>query len=603
MNLSGRKFVIVLIFLSVGLIFILRLFFLQVVDDQWKVMAANASERVIIEYPSRGLIYDRNGELIVANTAVYDLMVVPREVTDCDTAALCELLDIDTAEFAKRFNAAYQYSIYKPSVFEKQIPASDYTNIAENLHRFPGFYGQARTLRYYPRSAAAHAMGYVSEVSPSTIEKNPYYQRGDYIGANGVESIYEESLRGRRGKRYVLVDVHNNEQGPYANGRFDTLARAGKNLTSSLDLDLQVYGEQLMKNKRGSIVAIEPETGEILAMVTTPGYDPNLLVGRVRGKNYRHLSQDTLKPLFNRALMARYPPGSTFKLLQALIGLDEDVIDEHTAFGCHGGYYYAGRRLGCHSHASPVALKYSIQTSCNAYYCHVFKRVMDKYPTSEESYQVWRDHLASFGLGSKLHTDMTGEISGFIPQTTYYDKFYGRHRWNGHTIISLAIGQGEMGFTPLQTANFTAAIANRGWYRTPHIIKEIGGHPITDSLYTQVHHVDIDPEYFDMVVDGMFRVVESGTGRGVRFSPDIEVCGKTGTAQNPHGKDHSIFIAFAPKDNPKIAVAVYVENVGFGSTWAAPIASLTIEKYLTDTITRPRVEQRMLTADLIHPEP
>lgn len=603
MNLSGRKFVIVMIFLSVGLIFILRLFFLQVVDDQWKVMAANASERAITEYPSRGLIFDRYGKLIVGNTAVYDLMVVPREVTKCDTSALCELLGIGEDEYVSRLKAARTYSVYKPSVFEKQIPASDYTNIAENLYRFPGFYGQARTLRYYPEKAAAHAMGYVSEVSPSIMEKDNYYRRGDYIGANGVESVYEESLRGRRGKRYVLVDVHNNEQGSFANGRFDTVAHSGKDLTSALDLDLQVYGERLMQNKRGSIVAIEPQSGEILALVTEPGYDPNLLVGRVRGKNYLQLSQDTMKPLFNRALMARYPPGSTFKLLQALIGLQEEVVDENTAFSCHGGYYYAGRRLGCHTHASPVALLYSIQTSCNAYYCNVFKRVMDKYPTSEDSYKVWRHHLETFGLGSKLQTDMTGETDGFIPETTYYDKFYGRNRWNGHTIISLAIGQGEVGLTPLQTANFTATIANRGWYFTPHIIKEIDGQPITDSLYTKVRRTNIDPKYFDMVVDGMFRVVESGTGRGVRFSPDIEVCGKTGTSQNPHGKDHSIFIAFAPKDNPKIAVAVYVENVGFGSTWAAPIASLVIEKYLTDTITRPRVEERIITADLIHATP
>ena len=603
MNLSGRKFVIVMIFLTVGLIFILRLFFLQVIDDRWKVMAANASERAITEYPSRGLIFDRNGKIIVANTAVYDLMVVPREVTHCDTTALCGLLGITREEFEERMRSARSYSVYKPSLFEKQIPAADYTNIAENLFRFPGFYGQARTLRHYPSKAAAHAMGYVSEVSPSVIESNPYYQRGDYIGVNGVESVYEEVLRGRRGKRYVLVDVHNNEQGPYANGRFDTVAHAGKNLTSSLDLDLQVYGEKLMQNKRGSIVAIEPQTGEILALVTQPGYDPNLLVGRVRGKNYLELSKDTLKPLFNRALMARYPPGSTFKLLQALIGLDEEVVNEHSAFSCHGGYYYAGRRLGCHAHASPVTLKYSIETSCNAYYCHVFKRVLDKYDTSEEGYKVWRDHLESFGLGSKLQTDMTGEVGGFVPQAEYYDKLYGRNRWNAHTVISLAIGQGELGTTPLQTANFTAAIANRGWYYTPHIIKEIDGEPITDPLYTEKHHTGIDPEDFEMVVEGMYRVIESGTGRGVRFSPDIEVCGKTGTAQNPHGKDHSIFIAFAPKDNPKIAVAVYVENVGFGSTWAAPIASLTIEKYLTDTITRPHVEARIMNADHIHNAP
>ena len=600
MNLSDRKFVIVIIFITVGIIFSLRLFFLQVVEDEWKIMAANASERTITEYPARGLIYDRNGELLVANTAVYDLMVIPRDMKNIDTIAFCKLLEIDTAEFTAKITAAKKYSRYKPFAFAKQIPASLYIDIAENLYRFPGFFGQPRTLRYYPNPIAAHSMGYVSEVTPKIIEKNNYYQRGDYIGANGVESIYEEPLRGQRGKRYVLVDVHNNEKGSFADGQFDTLARAGKNLTSSLDIDLQAYGEKLMKLKRGSIVAIEPATGEILCLITNPNYDPNLLVGRVRGKNYKALSEDTLKPLFNRALMARYPPGSTFKLLQGLIGLEEGVIDENTRFSCNGGYYYSGRRLGCHAHSSPVSLLFSIQTSCNAYYCNVFKRVLDKYPTSEEGYNKWRDHLVKFGLGSRLMVDMTSEVSGFVPQSTYYDKFYGRNHWNGHTVISLAIGQGELGITPIQVANFTATIANRGWYYTPHIIKEIDGEPISDSIYTQKHLTDISKENFEMVVEGMYRVIESGTGRGVRFSPDIEVCGKTGTAQNPHGKDHSIFIAFAPKDNPKIAIAVYVENVGFGSTWAAPITSLMIEQYLTDTITRPRIETRMLDADLLH---
>jgi penicillin-binding protein 2 len=472
--------------------------------------------------------------------------------------------------------------------------------LAENLHRFKGFYGQPRTLRNYPSAVAAHAMGYVSEVTPKIIEKDPYYERGDYIGANGVESIYEEVLRGNRGKRVVLVDVHNNERSSYMDGKYDSYAKAGENVTSSIDLELQEYAELLMKNKRGSVVAIEPATGEILCIVTNPNYDPNLLVGRVRGKNYGELSADTMKPLFNRALMARYPPGSTFKLIQGLIGLQEEVIDPNTRFSCNGGYYYSGRRLGCHAHASPVDLKFSIQTSCNAYYCNVFKRILDKYPTSEEGYQVWREYLSKFGLGSKLHVDMTSEIDGFVPKTTYYDKFYGQHRWNGHTIISLAIGQGELGVTPIQMANFSAILANRGWFYTPHVIKEIDGKPITDSTYTEKHFTGIDVEHFEQVVDGMFRVVESGTGRGVRFSEDIEVCGKTGTAQNPHGKDHSIFIAFAPKDNPKIAVAVYVENVGFGSTWAAPINSLIMEKYLTDTITRPRVEQRMLEGNLLN---
>jgi penicillin-binding protein 2 len=599
MNLGGRKFVILAIFLFVGIVFIIRLFFLQVMDDHWKVLATKSSERVIVEYPSRGLIFDRNGEIIVSNTPVYDLMVLPKEVEPFDTLDFCRLANIEFEELKTRMAKARSYSRYKPSVLIKQIPANEYTDLAENLHRFKGFYGQPRTLRNYPKAVAAHAMGYVSEVTPRIIEKNPYYEPGDYIGANGVESIYEEVLRGKRGKRVVLVDVHNNERSSYMGGKFDSLALAGRNITSSIDLELQEYGELLMKNKRGSVVAIEPATGEILCMVTNPNYDPNLLVGRVRGKNYGKLSEDTLKPLFNRALMARYPPGSTFKLLQALIGLQEGVITPSTRFTCNGGYYYAGRRLGCHAHSPSTDLKFSIQTSCNNYYCNVFKRVLDKYPTSEEGYQKWREYLTKFGLGSKLQVDMTSEIDGFVPRSTYYDKFYGQHRWNGHTIISLAIGQGELGVTPIQMANFSAILANRGWYYAPHIIKEIDGVPITDSTYTIKHETGIAAEHYEEVVEGMFRVVESGTGRGVRFSKDIDVCGKTGTAQNPHGKDHSIFIAFAPKDNPKIAVAVYVENVGYGSTWAAPINSLIMEKYLTDTISRPRVEKRMLEGNLL----
>lgn len=598
MNLSDRRIVVAAIFIVVGFIFILRLFFIQVVDDEWKLLAAKSSERAKTDYPSRGLIYDRDGKIIVANTAVYDLMVIPKEVEELDTLSFCELLGIDTIQFNTKLKTAKEYSRYKPSVFEKQIPAYEYIELAENLHRFKGFYAQPRTLRAYPDAVAAHSMGYVSEVTPKILEKNEYYERGDYIGANGVESIYEEALRGQRGKRYVLVDVHNNEQGPYEDGKYDEVAKAGESLESGMDLELQKYGELLMKNKRGSIVAIEPKTGEILCLVSNPNYDPNLLVGRVRGKNYQKLSQDTLNPLFNRALMAKYPPGSTFKLLQALIGLEEGVIDENTRFSCYGGYYYAGRRLGCHSHSSPVDLEFSIQTSCNAYYCNVFKRVIDKYPKSEEGYQKWRSYLAQFGLGSRLMVDMTSEISGFVPKSTYYDKFYGRHRWNGHTIISLAIGQGELGVTPIQMANFCATIANRGWYYTPHIIRKIDGEAITDSTYTIKHKVDIKKEHFEKVVNGMYKVIEAGTGRGVRFN-EIEICGKTGTAQNPHGKDHSIFIAFAPKDDPKIAMAVYVENVGFGSTWAAPITSLMIEKYMTDTITRPWIERRMLEADLL----
>jgi penicillin-binding protein 2 len=601
MDFSDRKLVLIVIVLFVGITFIIRLFFIQVVDDEWRRKAANISERNITVFPSRGLIYDRNQKLMVANIAVYDLMVVPKDVKLADTNAFCKLIGITKDELKNRFNAAKKFSIYKPTVFEKQIPAKDFAPIAEKLHNYKGFYGESRTLRFYPDTVGAHLLGYISEVTPAKIAQNPYYRPGDYIGVNGMEAIYEKELRGQRGVKYVVVDVHNNEKGGYKDGQYDTLAIAGKNLTSSIDLELQKYGELLMKNKRGSVVAIEPSTGEILCLVNNPTYDPNLLVGRVRNENYVKLAKDTLKPLFNRALMARYPPGSTFKLLNGLIGLQEQTLFEGTSYGCSRGYSYSGRKLGCHPHGSPLALLPAIQTSCNAYFCNVFKKIIDKYPTTEEGYNVWKNHVNSFGLGSKLNTDLTSEVGGFVPKSTYYDKYHGRGKWSPNTIISLAIGQGELGVTPLQMANYTAAIANRGWWITPHSVKMIDGKPITDSILTKKHLTTIEQKNFDIVVQGMFQVIESGTGRGVRFTDSIEVCGKTGTAQNPHGKDHSIFIAFAPRINPKIAIAVYVENVGFGATWAAPITSLMMEKYLlkADTTTRPLIEERMMKANLL----
>ncbi|TVR40719.1 MAG: penicillin-binding protein 2 [Cryomorphaceae bacterium] len=599
MDYSDRKYVIGTMIVVVALVFIVRLFFIQVVDEQWKAKAANISERKITIYPARGLIYDRFGKLMVGNTAVYDLMVIPKDVGNLDTALFCKVVDVTRQQFREKMTTARKYSLYKPSIFEKQIPADQYARIAEQMHHFNGFYSQSRTLRSYPDSIAAHLLGYVSEASRANIEKDPYYRPGDYIGANGVENIYEKALRGKRGSKLVVVDVHNRVQGSYKEGRYDTMAYAGKDLTASIDLELQKYGEALLKNKRGSIVAIEPATGEILAMVTNPSYNPNLLVGRVRSANYQKLAKDTLNPLFNRAVMAQYPPGSTFKLVNALIGLEEETITTRSYYTCNMGYYYGSRRLGCHAHNSHTGFHYSIETSCNAYYCHVFKGIIDKYPNAETGYNHWRDYVLNFGLGQKLGVDITSEVSGFVPPSTYYDRYYGQHRWKPHTIISLAIGQGELGVTPLQMANMCAVIANRGWYYAPHVIRAIDGEPITDSTYTVKNHTGIDPKWFEETIQGMHQVIERGTGRGAKFG-DIEMCGKTGTAQNPHGKDHSIFIAFAPKDNPQIAMAVYVENVGFGSTWAAPITSLMIEKYLTDSISRPHIEQRMLDANLLN---
>ena len=600
MNNYSRRPILLVLFVVVGLSFLIRLFTLQVLDNSWKIQAASMSERRIIQYAARGVIYDRNGKELVTNLPVYDLMVVPKDLKEIDTNLFCNLVGINIEDFRLRIAQAKKYSMRKPSLFEKQIPAHEYGKIAEQLYQFPGFFGQSRTLRTYPRKIAAHVLGYIGEASAPMLEKNPYYKKGDYIGYNGIEKYYEESLRGTRGVNYVVVDVHNNTQGPYKDGAYDTLPVSGENIYLSMDADLQAYAEKLLTGKRGAVVAIEPATGEILAMANNPNYDPNLLIGRVRSKNYLNLLQDTLKPLFNRASMSRYPPGSTFKLVNGLIALQEGTINPNTSFTCRQGYYYPGGKVGCHAHSSPVRLDFSITTSCNAYYCNVFKSLMDDGASTEANYKKWREYLTAFGFGKPLGIDLPSENSGFIPKTEYYDKFYGRNRWKGLTIISLSIGQGEIGISPIQMANMCATIANRGSYYIPHFIKGFASNP--DSIppeFKEKQKIPIDSVYWELIVNGMENVVLNGTGRRAQFSKDISVCGKTGTAQNPHGKDHSIFIAFAPKNNPKIAIAVYVENVGFGSTWAAPIASLMIEKYLTNEITRPAEEERMVKADLL----
>jgi penicillin-binding protein 2 len=420
---------------------------------------------------------------------------------------------------------------------------------------------------------------------------------GDNMGLSGVEKAYETPLRGQRGVKIVMVDVYNREKGSFEGGKYDTASVLGRSLTSSIDADLQQYGEKLMQNKIGAVVAIEPATGEILSMISAPTYDPNLLVGRNKKKNYPKMALDTLKPLYNRATMAKYPPGSTFKLLNALIGLHEGVINENTLFGCSRGFHFGGLTVGCHPHASPVNLKFSITTSCNSYYCNTFKSILQKYPKTAIGFNVWRNHVMSFGLGQKFPTDLPQESSGNVPTVKYYDKYHGSGRWNAITVISLAIGQGEMGVTPLQMANFCTVIANRGWFYPPHVIKEVDGGKIDSNLRTK-RYTKIEREYFDMVVDGMRNVVMNGTGRIAQLD-SLTICGKTGTAQNPHGKDHSIFIAFAPMDKPKIAIAVYVENAGFGATWAAPIASLMMEKYLRREVKRPEMEKRIFEANLL----
>lgn len=600
MNLfAERRFVIAFVFVLIIGVYLTRLFYIQVIDAQYKLQADDNALRHKIQYPERGIIYDRNGKILVYNEAAYDLMVIPRQIKEIDTTDFCRLLDITKEKFIQKITALKKgkFSSFKPEIFESEISLQTYATLQEKLYKFPGFFVQARTLRKYPLRVASHVMGYVGEVDSNIIKKNNYYRMGDNIGLSGVEKSYETELRGQRGVKIVMVDVYNREKGSFMNGIYDTASVLGKNLNSSIDIELQQYGEKLMQNKVGAIVAIEPESGEILSLLSSPTYDPNLLVGRVRSKNFRQLLRDTLKPLFNRATMAKYPPGSTFKMVSGLIGLQEGLITPSTTFGCSRGFHYGGLTVGCHPHASPVDLRYSVTTSCNSYYCNVFRTVVSHYPKAAQGFEVWRNYVMRFGLGHRFPVDLPQESTGNVPTIKYYDKYHGAGRWNAITIISLAIGQGEMGVTPLQMANYAALLSNRGWFRRPHVIRNVEGQKL-DTLYTNKQYTGIDSKYFEIVVEAMRNVVTNGTGRIAQLDT-LTICGKTGTAENPHGKDHSIFIAFAPMYQPKIAIAVYVENAGFGATWAAPIASLMIEKYLRREVKRPEMEKRILDANLL----
>lgn len=603
-NLTNRKFIVGAIFSIIGLIFIIRLFNVQVVNNKYKLDSANNVLRVITEYPARGLLYDRKGKLLVYNEAAYDLMVIPGQLKTIDTVLFCKLLNIEKSVFIEKVNKAKSYSRYKPSVFEKELTAENYANIQDQMYQFQGFFAQTRTLRKYPNNNAAHLLGYIGEVNNAVLEKNKYYKSGDYIGKSGIELAYEHLLRGKRGVRKILVDVHNREKGSYNNGLEDTLSVAGKNLTTTIDLDLQTYGELLMQNKTGSIVAIEPQSGEILSLVSSPGYNPNLLVGRSIKTNYPVLTKDSLKPLFNRATMAQYPPGSIFKTVQALIALQEGVITENTGFQC------VRSLVGCHNHPTATNVAASIKMSCNPYYYFVFKRLIQQgkvksiFKDSEIGLAKWNQNVKKFGFGGTLHTDIPGVKNGLVPGVDFYNKWYGKGRWAFSTIFSLSIGQGELGVIPIQMANLAAIIANKGYYYPPHVIKKINGKDSLPPDLSEKVSVGINSEYFLPIIEGMRGVVDEpgGTARRAKIN-GITVCGKTGTAQNPHGEDHSVFIAFAPMDNPKIAIAVYVENSGFGGTWAAPIASLMMEKYLTDSISDPLKEKRILEANLLNVVP
>jgi penicillin-binding protein 2 len=591
--------------LVVAFFLIVRLFYIQVIDNSYKLSAENNSKRIETIYAARGLIYDRNKQLLVYNQPAYDLMIAPFELKSFDSTALCELLDIDIKRLRSGI-ARVKIPKYRREPFIKQLSSETYARLQEKLYKFPGFYVRSRTLRRYSREMAAHLMGYVGEVDEKIMEKNPYYVMGDYIGISGIEGYYEPFLRGEKGQKVLLVDVHGKVKGPYQGGRFDEDARVGMNFVCTIDARLQEYGELLMKNYKGSIVAIEPSTGEILVLVSSPAYDPSLLVGRQRSVNYRKLETDTLEPLFNRALMANYPPGSTFKPVNALIGLQENVININSTFSCHLGFYAKGVSVGCHEHASPLKLLQGIQNSCNSYYCNTLRRILEdpKYPSTTDAFNNWRNYVISFGFGNKLNSDFTNELRGFVPPASYYDRYYGEHRWSSLTIISLAIGQGELLMTPLQMANMTACIANRGTYYIPHIVRQIEGVDTLDRRFTTPHTVNIDTANFSIVVEGMYLAVNGGPGRtaGIAQLNNIAVCGKTGTAQNPQGTAHSVFVAFAPKDKPEIAISVYVEHGEWGASYAAPIASLMIEKYLTDSISPGRkwLETRMLSGNLLY---
>ena len=588
---SNRSGIVKVIFLAIGVLFVLRLSMLQLLDKEYKVKAENQSLRNVTQYPARGLMYDRNGELLVYNEAVYDLMVIPRMVKDLDTDYFCHAVGITRQSFNERMEKAYKFSPYSASIFMKQISKEDFGRWENLLYRFKGFYVSKRTLRLYGKPIAAHVLGYVGEVNDQEIKEDRYYKQGDYIGKSGLEASYEKELRGIKGKKIMHVDVHNREIGPYMHGQMDTLPREGMNLYTTLDAELQEYAEMVMANKRGCIVAIEPSTGEVLTLLSAPCYDPNLLVGRIRGENFARLSSDISKPLFNRALQAKYPPGSIFKVAQAMIALHLGVITPTTGFVCD-------KIIGCHGHPSARSVQEAIKMSCNPYFYYTYRRVIQqgKYKNAAKDSQygltVWHDYMLRFGFGQRLGIDLPNVKAGNIPDTAFYNRWYGKNRWSFITIYSNSIGQGEVEVVPLQMANLACIVANRGYFYTPHLVRYYGPDSTKNPAFYEKHETGIERQYFDIAARGMYDVVHGAGGTAHKADvPGLDVCGKTGTAEN-YGNDHSVFIAFAPRDNPKIAVAVYVENAqGGGGTWAAPIASLIIEKYINGEVKRKEFEK------------
>lgn len=583
-NLSYRKYVLGGSAVLVIVIYIIRLFFLQMTSDDFKRRADSNALMHRIQFPARGAISDRGGRLLVYNQPAYDIMVVMKEQVGVDTLDLCESLGIDITWYRRRMEEIRDrrrnpgYSALTQQLFMSQLSVEEFSDFQEKLFRFPGFYIQKRSIRQYTTSAAAHILGDVGEVNEADIERDDYYRSGDYIGKVGVERSYERQLRGVKGSEILLRDVHGRIKGRYQGGAFDVQPIPGKNLTLSIDLPLQQLGERLMQNKLGSIIAIEPSTGEILCMVSAPSYDPRSMVGRQRGRHHKMLSNDPMKPLLNRAIMGVYPPGSTFKTSQALTFLQEGIITPQTAFPCSHGFHYRGLKVGCHGHGSPLPLVPAIATSCNGYFCWGLYYMIgnSKYKTVQNAMTTWKDYMVSMGFGYRLGVDLPGEARGLIPNAPFYDKAYDGS-WNGLTIISISIGQGEVTLTPLQIANLGATIANRGWFITPHIVREIQDEAL-DTLYSQKRFTKVSSEHYETVVSGMQKAVEGGTCRSAYTSQYI-TCGKTGTAQN-RGHDHSVFMGFAPRDKPQIAIAVYVENGGWGATFGVPIGALMMEQFI-----------------------
>ncbi len=603
--LEKRKYAIAGFICLIAVIYIVRLFNLQVSDDRYKENAeSNAFLKKVI-YPARGLMYDREGRLLVFNQPAYDVMLIPRDVAPFDTTALCSVLGITREELSEKWAEMKNlrknpgYSSYTPQKLLSHLSAEDYGRLSEKLYLFPGFFIQKRTVRQYSYPSGSNILGNIREVSGTDVERDRYYRPGDYTGDLGIEKSYERQLRGEKGMEILMKDANGRIQGKYENGIHDVAPVSGHNLKLSIDMELQQYGEQLMRGKIGAIVAIEPSTGEILCLVTSPNYDPSLLVGKERGKNYAELVRDPYKPLYDRSIQGMYPPGSTFKPTQGLIFLQEGIVTTGTAYPCYRGYVN-GLRVGCHGHGSPIALKPALQTSCNAYFCWGLKNMIDRRGTKPaDQLTKWKDYMVAMGYGYRLGIDLPSESRGFIPNAKFYSDSFRGASWSANSIISISIGQGEVLATPLQIANLCATIANRGYFYTPHVVKEVSD-TVIDMAFRTRHKPEIKKEYYETVAEGMRMAVLGGTCRGANI-PGIEVAGKTGTAQNPHGRDHSAFMGFAPYKNPRIAVAVYVENAGFGATFGVPIGSLIIERYLNGSISpvRKGVEERMLNSNTI----